>query len=131
MNGSSSAGDPRNELAEQRTDLAHQRTLLAEQRTYSAWIRTGLAASATGFAIAKLMTQAEPAWLVRGLAVLFVAVGAAMFGLAYWAYREGLKKSGGTPDGGMPLWVLGALSLALLAASGAGLLLLASGSGVF
>jgi len=124
MTNPSNEGDHRDRLAEKRTDSAMHRTLLAEQRTYSAWVRTGLASAATGFAIAKLMTEAEPGWLVRGLAVVFILVGATMFLLAFWAYRHALTKLDSIPTGGVPLWVLGILSLALFAASGAGLLLL-------
>lgn len=119
------SADRRDALAERRTESAFHRTLLAEQRTYSAWVRTGLASSATGFAIAKLMTEAQPAWLVRCLAILFIVAGASMFGLAFWAYRDALSDLGEAPAGGVPLWVLAILSLALLIASSMGLYLVA------
>ena len=128
MNDSSDSGDHRDRLAEKRTESAVHRTLLAEQRTYSAWVRTGLASAATGFAIAKLMTEAQPGWLVRGLAVVFILVGAVMFLLAFWAYRDALGKLDAIPGGGVPVWVLGGLSVALFVAAAAGLLLVFGGS---
>lgn len=73
-----SSGQP-NALAEKRTETAFHRTLLAELRTCSAWVRTGLASNATGFAIAKPMTEAEPAWLVRSLAILFIAAALGLY----------------------------------------------------
>jgi putative membrane protein len=124
MNDSSASGGHRDQLAERRTETAFHRTLLAEQRTYSAWVRTGLASAATGFAIAKLLTDVQPLWLVRGLAVVFILAGAAMFLLAFWAYRSALTKLDSLPTGGVPLWILAVLSFALFGASAAGLLLL-------
>jgi uncharacterized membrane protein YidH (DUF202 family) len=113
--------DRRDELAARRTEAAFHRTLLAEQRTYSERVRTRLALTATGFAIAKLMTETEPAWVVRALAIVFVLVGACMFWLAFWAYRGALAKIDDLPAGGIPLWTLGILSLALFIAAVTGL----------
>lgn len=118
---SNSDGDQRNELAEQRTETAFHRTLLAEQRTYSAWVRTGLASAATGFAIAKLMKELEPTWVVQTLSVLFILAGAAMFPLAFRAYRDALSELKEVPSGGIPLWTLAVLSLVLFFAAILGL----------
>lgn len=126
MDESSADSGLRDRLAEQRTETAFHRTLLAEQRTYSAWIRTGLAAVATGFAIAKFMTGIEPDWLVEVLAAVFVTVGAVMFALAFWGYRHALARLDAIPAGGIPLWIFGLLSLLLLTASIAGLVLMIS-----
>lgn len=98
--------DRRDAFSETRTESAFHRTLLAEQRTYSAWVRIGLASSATGFGIARLMAEAEPAWLVRCLAILFLT---AVFLLAFSAYRDALSKLRKVPTGGIPLRMLGAL----------------------
>jgi putative membrane protein len=116
--------DRRDNLADKRTETAFHRTLLAEQRTYSAWVRTGLASTATGFAIAKLMTEAQPAWLVRWLAILFIVAGGCMFLLAFWAYRDALAKVNELPSGGIPLWILAILSTVLFVAAAMGLYLI-------
>ena len=113
--------DRRDAFSETRTESAFHRTLLAEQRTYSAWVRTGLASNATGFGIARLMAEAEPTWLVRWLAILFIVAGACMFLLAFWAYRDALTKVSELPTGGIPLWMLAILSLALFTAAAMGL----------
>ncbi len=116
--------DHSDSLAVMQMESAIHRTLLAEQRTYSAWVRTGLTSSATGFAIAKLMTETEPAWLVRCLAILFLSTGACMFLLAFWAYRNALSKLSVGTAGGIPSWILAMMSLALLIAAVMGLYLI-------
>jgi putative membrane protein len=118
MNDSS---DPKQELAEERTETAHKRTLLAEERTYSAWVRTGMAATATGFAIIKLMSEAGPTWLIRLLGSLFMVVGGVMFVLGFWAYRGALRQLAEDPAPAIPVWVIGALSTALVLGTAAGL----------
>jgi putative membrane protein len=118
------SSDRRSTSSDKRTETAFRRTLLAEQRTYSAWVRTGLAASATGFGIARLMSDAEPAWLVRWLAILFVVAGACMFLLAFWAYYDALAKVEELPTGGIPMGMLAILSLALFTAAAMGLYLI-------
>jgi putative membrane protein len=118
----------RDAFSETRTESAFHRTLLAEQRTYSAWVRTGLASTATGFGIARLLTDAEPTWLVRFLTILFIVAGACMFLLAFWAYRDAVSKVTDLPTGGIPVWVLAILSLALFSAAGMGLYLITRSS---
>ena len=127
MSATAPESDRKTRLAEERTETAHRRTLLAEERTYSAWVRTGLASAATGFAIAKLMTATGPEWLIRALGSVFILAGATMFGLGFWAYRSALRELEEVPDRGIPLWVLAALSLSLLAGSAVGLVLVISG----
>lgn len=117
------SSERRDELAERRTETALHRTLLAEQRTYSAWIRTGLASAATGFALAQLMSEARPTWLVKGLAIVFILAGAAMFLLAVVVYRSAASKLSGTAPAGVPLWLLATLSMILCGAALAGLAL--------
>ncbi|QDU80527.1 hypothetical protein Pla110_22580 [Polystyrenella longa] len=124
MNSSPSSSDLRNQLAEERTEAAIHRTFLSEQRTYSSWVRTGLASTATGFAIAKLMTEAEPFWLVRLLASIFVIAGALMFLLAFWAYRDAINKLQEGHSISIPQWVLAILSMTLFATACAGLYLI-------
>jgi putative membrane protein len=111
------------ELAQERTDAAHQRTQLAEERTFSAWIRTGLASLATGLAIAKLMTESGPGWLIGTLGTLFIVVGGVLFGLAFEAYYRTVRRRGASPTTGVPIWVLAIITLALLVGAAVGLAL--------
>jgi putative membrane protein len=115
------ADDLQQQLAKERTVLAQERTLLAEERTFSAWIRTGLAALATGLAIAQLMSESGPAWLIRSLAAIFIFAGGAMFGLGYWAYRDAVRKLDQVGIRGIPLWIIAGLSLILVIAAITGL----------
>lgn len=109
------------QLAEERTRAAARRTRLAEERTYSAWVRTGLASAAAGLGIVKLLGDTEPRWLIHTLGTLFVLVGGAMFAIGFWAYRRTGRTLQATAAGGVPLWILGCLTAALLAAAIAGL----------
>jgi putative membrane protein len=109
------------QLAEERTRAAARRTRLAEERTYSAWVRTGLASAAAGLGIVKLLGDTEPRWLIHALGTLFVLVGGVMFAIGFWAYRRASRALEIASEGGLPLWVLGWLSAALLVGAGAGL----------
>lgn len=113
--------DVQQQLAEERTETAHRRTLLAEERTYSAWVRTGLASLATGFAIAKLMADSGPTWMIRSLGILFIAAGGVMFALAFWAYRRALRQMQEQVRGGIPIWLIATLTLAMLVGTAMGL----------
>lgn len=63
------------QLAEDRTDLAEDRTLLANERTYAGWCRTAFAAIALGLGFNALFNKVEPAWVAKGIATLFIALG--------------------------------------------------------
>ena len=127
MASAPSPQDRQLQLAEQRTRTALYRTLLAEQRTYSAWVRTGLASAAAGLGVIKLLGDVRPLWLVDALGALFVAAGGSMFALGFWAYRGGVRRLEQPPAGGVPVWMLGVLSLALLAGTIAALWLVFEG----
>jgi putative membrane protein len=109
------------QLAEERTETAHRRTVLADERTYSAWVRTGLACLATGFAIAKLMADSGPTWMIRLLGILFISVGGVMFVMAFWAYRRALTEMKQIAHVGLPIWIVSMITLALLVCSLMGL----------
>jgi putative membrane protein len=113
--------DIQQQLAEERTETAHRRTFLADERTYSAWVRTGLASLATGFAIAKLMVDSGPAWMIRVLGILFVATGGVMFVMAFWTYRRAMTQRKQSIDAGIPTWIIATLTLALLVGTATGL----------
>ena len=113
MSGAPGSSDPIQRMAEERTASAHVRTVLAEERTCSAWLRTGLASVATGFAIAKLAPIGDRHWLYQILGLLFIAIGASMFVLAFTAYRRSLSRMA-VPGQRSTSLVVGAISLMLL-----------------
>ena len=100
--------------ASDRTKLAVQRNLLAVERTFSAWIRTGLAAVAAGLAIAKLFAFPQLPWLSHTIGAIFVTVGASIFMVALWRYYRGRRKLRLRGVKLIPIWVMGALAVALL-----------------
>lgn len=116
--------DSKQELAEERTEAAHVRSLLAKERTFSAWLRTGLAMLATGFAIAQLLTDVSPQWLVPALSALFVVVGAAIFVIGYWSYRKTLRRLEEEGARGIPAWVMALVTAILMLGAVAGLFLI-------
>ena len=106
--------DRQQQLAEERTELAYHRTLLAEERTYSAWTRTGLASMASGFAIASLLGESGPPWLIRGVGVLFITTGGAMYAIGFWGYFKAVRKLRPKVVPGISAWIFALLSTALL-----------------
>lgn len=113
-NRQQSGADLQQRLAEERTEGAHQRTILAQERTFTAWSRTGLASMATGFAIAKLMGEAGPAWLIRLVGALFIVSGGFMLLLGFWDYRQAIRRLARPHHAGVSLWAAGGITLALL-----------------
>ena len=57
------------------TDWARERTRLAKDRTFASLIRTVLAFIGFGIAIAKLLPDLHPAWVVRTVGILLIAGG--------------------------------------------------------
>jgi putative membrane protein len=110
------------ELARERTDWAQERTLLAKQRTFAAWLRTGLSAVAVGFAAAEFLRDLEPRWLVKTASILLVVAGAVIFVIGFVGYRGTFRKLQKEGAEGIPPWIIGAVTLAMLL--GAALLLL-------
>jgi putative membrane protein len=117
------ASEGRRALAEDRTDWARERTLLAKQRTFAAWLRTGLAAVAVGFGAAELLGDLEPAWLVKVASTLIIVAGGVIFVIGFLGYRDTFGKLKEEGVAGLPPWVIGAVTLAMLL--GAALLLFA------
>ncbi len=83
-------GADQTEMARERTAEARRRTHLANERTYAAWIRTALTLIALGVGVAGYvhLALAGREALFRALALAFVVGGAAMAGIATWAYRR-------------------------------------------
>lgn len=111
-----------NELARERTDWAFERTVLAKERTYSAWVRTGIALVGAGLGFARLLRTLQPRWAVSTLSVILVSAGALIFALGFWRYYQPLR--GDEAITGVPTWLIGVLTTALLLAAGLGVWLL-------
>lgn len=105
----------RTEQADDRTDWAEDRTLLAKERTFSAWGRTGLAAIAAGIGIARLLKSVESQWIASTLGILLISTGGMIFLLGFLSYRKALKKLEEQGVRGTSLWIIGLITLFLLA----------------
>lgn len=69
-------------MAEDRTDWAEDRTILANERTFAAWMRTGMASVGVGIALHAVFSAAEPTWLAKAAATLFLLTGIGIFQIA-------------------------------------------------
>lgn len=65
----------RTEKAERRTDFAEDRTLLANERTFAGWGRTSFASIALGLGFQAIFKSAEPTWVPKCIATLFILLG--------------------------------------------------------
>jgi putative membrane protein len=111
-------------MAEDRTDWAQERTLLAKERTFSAWGRTGISAMAAGLAISRLLSSVESPWIARTLGAVLIFTGGAIYVLDFLSYRKALQKLADEGVRGTPLWVIGAVTFALMFSAGLALLLI-------
>ena len=75
--------DDKNELAKDRTDWAEDRTVLANERTFAGWMRTGMAAVALALGLRAVFDEAEPIWLPKVAATLFLVIAVGIF----WSAR--------------------------------------------
>ena len=70
-----SMNDQASSMKRTTTDWARERTRLAKERTFAALVRTVLAFIGFGIAIAKLLPDLHPAWVVRTVGILLIAGG--------------------------------------------------------
>jgi len=122
-NTSAEANEQALRLARERTELALVRTRLAKERTFNAWLRTGLALMGAGVAIAKLMSDFQPQWILRLLAVLFVVIGGLIIGLGLRTYFRVIQRIEKVRVGGHPFWYILTLAILLILAAIIGLVL--------
>ena len=76
--------NPKHELAQERTNWAEDRTILAAERTFAGWIRTGLTIVVVAIGLHALFRVAEPGWLPRTVATLFLVAAFFVF-IAAWS----------------------------------------------
>ena len=95
------------------TDWALERTRLAKERTFAAVIRTTLSFIGFGIAVAKLLQDLQPAWVVQALSILLI-VGGGLIALVGFRsthriitklHEEGVEE---------PRWIVAMTSLLLL-----------------
>ena len=73
----------KNSLAEDRTEWAEDRTILANERTFAGWMRTGMASLAIGIGLQAVFGAAEPTWLAKTAATIFVLIAIIIFWVAW------------------------------------------------
>ncbi|WP_298429823.1 DUF202 domain-containing protein [uncultured Jannaschia sp.] len=83
-----SDADTKTQWAEDRTDWAEDRTVLANERTFAGWMRTGMAAIAIAVGLKAVFNEAEPTWLPKGVATVFIGAALIIF---YAAWRNSCK----------------------------------------
>lgn len=71
------------DMAENRTALAEDRTIMANERTYSSWTGTGLGCVGIGLGVQAIFKEADPTWLAKLAATVFLAAALAFF-FAAW-----------------------------------------------
>lgn len=81
--------DDKNELAKDRTDWAEDRTVLANERTFAGWMRTGMAAVAVAIGLQAVFGQADPPWLPKAVATIFLGIAVVIF----WSARGQASKA--------------------------------------
>jgi len=73
------------ELAENRTELAEDRTVMANERTFSSWVGAGLGCVGLGLGVEAIFKEAEPTWIAKLAATVFMLTALAVF---YAAWRN-------------------------------------------
>ena len=79
MQNSDDDQDKKTDWAEWRTDWAEDRTVLANERTFAGWMRTGMGAVALALGLRAVFNEAEPTWLPKLVASLFIAIAIGLF----------------------------------------------------
>ena len=98
------------DLAEKRTAWALRRTLLAKERTFAAWLRTGLTSYGGGLAVARLLSNQGPRWLIVAVAASLVVLGGACALLGVASYQLAIQDTAGQETRALPSWTLWGLS---------------------
>ena len=81
--------DRKTDWAEARTDWAEDRTVLANERTFAGWMRTGMAAIAIAVGLRAVFQAAEPTWLPKSVATIFLVAAIIIF----WSARRNACKA--------------------------------------
>ncbi len=79
---------------------------------------------AVGFAIAQLLGDVKPQWMVRSIGILLILTGGAIHILGFWSYRETFQKLDKVGVRGISIWFIGLITLALVLSAAIGLALI-------
>ena len=71
-----------------KTEWAEDRTVLADERTFAGWMRTGAGAIALAVALRATFNGADPAWLPKIVATIFILAAICIF---YAAWRQAIQ----------------------------------------
>ena len=70
-------------LSEKRTEWSEDRTILSNERTFASWMRTGMASLAIGIGLQAVFRAAEPTWIAKAAASVFVLISLLIFWVAW------------------------------------------------
>ena len=84
---SSPETDAKTKWAEDRTDWAEDRTVLANERTFAGWMRTGMAGVAIAVGLRAVFDEANPTWLPKAVASVFLLTAI----LIFWTARRNAR----------------------------------------
>ncbi|MCK0169156.1 DUF202 domain-containing protein [Jannaschia sp. S6380] len=84
--------DKKTDWAEDRTDWAEDRTVLANERTFAGWMRTGMAAIAIAVGLRAVFGAAEPTWVPKAVATIFIGAALVIFWSAWRNTKTGHKR---------------------------------------
>lgn len=87
--------EERSEMAEKRTSFAEDRTLLANERTFAGWARTSFTSIGLGLGFQALFGKAEPVWVPKCIATLFILLGIFVIWLGEMKANRVLEKHSG------------------------------------
>ncbi len=99
------------------TTLAMQRNVMANERTFSAWLRTGLALMVAAIALPRIIHFVNWAWTLKLIGLIFIAIAATVFIVAYWRYEAESKKLMCAGAVMTPAWLIKILTILLMITS--------------
>ncbi len=109
--------NPKNKMAQDRTDWAEDRTLLAAERTFAGWIRTGLTCVVVAIALQAVFGPAEPTWLPKAVASLFLLASLGVFVAGWFEARANNRSLAARACRAQPMRRITALCLMLSVAT--------------
>jgi len=88
--------------AKERTDWAEDRTIMANERTFNAWMGTGLGAIGIAIGLRAVFGAADPTWVAKAIASLFLAIAVLIFWMAERQARKTYDRLTQTDAEAMP-----------------------------
>lgn len=117
MNAQEKKAQARTDWAEDRTAWAEDRTILAAERTFAGWVRTGLTILVVAIALQGVFGPAEPTWLPKAVATMFIVAALLVFVAAWFEARVSHRNFTTHGCRVQPMWRVTMLSIILGAAT--------------